>query len=473
MNPPAVTPWMILPFWALLAAIAVMPLWARPWWERHYPKVALGLGAGVLLYYFAGIREWDRPLETAHEYVSFICMIGSLFVVSGGIHIRVKGEATPRVNVLILAIGGVLANLIGTTGASMLLVRPFLRANKYRLTAFHVVFFIFVVSNVGGSLTPIGDPPLYLGYLKGIPFLWTMIVLFPKWLFGMGWLLGVFYILDSRNFRRAPPEIRQKETAHETWVFEGLHNLGWLAVILAALFLRRPLFLREAVMVAVAALSWRTTRRQIHEANHFSWAPIREVAILFAGIFATMIPALDWLEHNSRQIGIQTAGQFFWSAGSLSAVLDNAPTYLNFLSASIGLFVDPHFVETVRHLAASGGAMALAGPDAAHAGEVVRTVQALRFYHPEALRLGQVPLNDIQICYLLGNHARHIAAISIGAVFFGACTYIGNGPNFMVRSIAEEWGAKMPGFMGYIVKFTLPFLLPMLFAVWLIFFRAG
>ncbi len=462
---------MIAPFAALLVAIAVMPLWARPWWERHYPKMALALGAVTLLYYFAWLGEWRRPVETAHEYVSFICLIGSLFVVAGGLHIRVKGEATPAVNVFILAVGGILANLIGTTGASMVLIRPFLRANKYRLTGFHVVFFIFIVSNVGGSLTPIGDPPLYLGYLKGIPFLWTVKALFWKWLLGMAWLLGVFYLFDLRNFRRAPVAVRKMETAKESWKFEGMLNLAWLGLILAALFVHHPPFLRETLMVLAAWLSWKTTRQQIYDSNHFSWTPVREVAILFAGIFATMIPALDWLEHHAASLGLHTLGDFYWSTGMLSAVLDNAPTYLNFLSAQIGLFVNPHFVETVRQLVHSGGAAVLTGSDATHAGEVLRTVQALQTYHPEALRLGEVPRNDIQICYLLGNHPGYLKAISIAAVFFGAFTYIGNGPNFMVRTIAEEWGAKVPSFMGYILRFSLPVLLPLFFLVWWRFFR--
>lgn len=426
MPHPVVSPWLILPFALLLGAIAIMPLAAHAWWERHYPKVALTLGSVTLVWYLGVMREFHRPLETAHEYVSFICLIGSLFMVSAGIHIRVKGEATPAVNVLLLAIGGVLANVVGTTGASMLLIRPFLRVNKYRLTAHHVVFFIFVVSNVGGSLTPIGDPPLYLGYIKGIPFFWTMRALVAPWLVGMGWLLLVFYIIDRRNFLRAPIEVRERETARETWSFDGLRNLAWLGVILAALFVQRPLLLRESIMLLAAFMSWKTTPRSVYEANNFSWAPIREVVILFAGIFAAMMPALDWLEANARGLGIESVGTFYWGAGLLSAVLDNAPTYLNFLSAAIGLFVEPGVLQSPGHA---------------------------------------------PIAALLASHPRHIAAISIGAVFFGACTYIGNGPNFMVKSIAEHWGAKMPGFLGYVFKFTLPILLPMLTLVGWLFFR--
>ncbi len=416
---------MVLPFLFLLGAIAVMPLVAHKWWERNYPIVAALLGSITLIYYFGALHETRRPLESLHEYFSFICLIGSLFVVSGGIHIRVKGESTPWVNVVILAMGGLLANVVGTTGASMLLIRPFLRANKYRLTTYHVVFFIFIVSNVGGSLTPIGDPPLYLGYLKGVPFFWTTWSLFPMWIVGMTWLLALFYMLDYRNFLRAPREVRAHETAHETWKFDGLHNLIWLGLILGALFLSDPPFMREAIMIFAAMMSWKFTRWHIYEANDFSWAPIREVTILFAGIFATMMPALDWLEANAAKLGVTSVASFYWGSGCLSAVLDNAPTYLNFLSAAIGLFVSE-------------------GADSS-------------FVDP--------------IDYLLKNHPAHIAAISIGSVFFGACTYIGNGPNFMVKSIAEHAGARMPSFFGYIFKFTIPILLPMLVLVGWLFFR--
>jgi Na+/H+ antiporter NhaD/arsenite permease-like protein len=416
----AINPWMIIPFGLLLAAIAMMPLLASHWWEHHYPKVALLLGSITLAYYLIFVPASHRPLESLHEYFSFICLIGSLFIVSSGIHIQVKGEAKPWVNVIFLAIGGVLANFIGTTGASMLLIRPFIRANQYRITAFHIVFFIFIVSNVGGCLTPIGDPPLYLGYLKGIPFFWTVQNLWVIWLLGMTWLLTIFYFLDRRNYARAPKEIREKETAHETWKFDGLQNLLWLGLILIALFINSPLFLREILMIGAAIASFKLTKARIHEANQFSWAPIREVAILFAAIFSTMMPALDWLSANAKQLGVQSVSSFYWFSGFLSSTLDNAPTYLNFLAAAVGLF--------------GGG-------------------------------------DDSKIPELAVSHLRHIAAISIASVFFGACTYIGNGPNFMVKSIAQHAHVKTPSFFGYIFKYTLPVLLPMLALVWWIFFR--
>ncbi|MGB7769760.1 MAG: sodium:proton antiporter [Verrucomicrobiia bacterium] len=415
----APNPWMILPFGLLLGAIALAPLLAPDWWSRHYPKVALGLGVITLGYYLLILQAPDRVLYVAHDYVCFIMLIGSLFVVSGGIHINVKGEATPLVNVVFLLIGAILANFLGTTGAAMLLIRPWIRMNKYRVTAHHIVFFIFIVANVGGCLTPIGDPPLFLGYLQGVPFWWVLEHCWTMWLMGVGCLLAIFYVVDRLNFVRAPREIRQEETAHETWKFDGLANLFFLAVILGAVFIKKPIFLREGIMLAAALGSYFTTAPSVHESNRFHFHPIQEVAVLFIGIFATMIPALDWLDLNARGLlGAHPApGVFYFGTGVLSSVLDNAPTYLGFLSALFG----------------TSGAKSMG-----------------------ALLSGD-PLNLI--------------AISVGAVFFGAATYIGNGPNFMVKTIADHEKVRTPTFPGFIWKFTLPFLLPMLLAIWLIFFR--
>lgn len=415
----APNPWMILPFVLLLGAIAVAPLLAPDWWLRHYSKIALGLGAITLIYYLFVLRASSRVLHVAHDYVSFIALIGSLFVVSGGIHINVKGEATPLKNVVYLFVGAVVANLLGTTGAAMLLIRPWIRMNRYRVTAHHIVFFIFIVANVGGCLTPIGDPPLFLGYLQGVPFWWVLEHCWTMWLMGVGILLGIFYVLDRLNFARAPREIRTEETAHETWKFDGAANLFFLAVILGAVFINHPIFLREGIMLAAAMGSYFTTPKPVHEANRFHFHPIQEVAVLFIGIFATMIPALDWLDLNARGLlGAHPASAvFYFGTGTLSSVLDNAPTYLSFLSALFGTTGAAHMAELLK-------------------GD---------------------PLNLI--------------AISVGAVFFGAATYIGNGPNFMVKSIADHEKVHTPTFPGYILKFTLPFLLPMLLVIWLIFFR--
>lgn len=409
---------MMLPFGLLLGAIAAGPVLAPRWWLRHYAQLALGLGAVTLGYYILVLRDTTSLAHTAHEYVSFIALVGSLYVVSGGIHIGVKGQATPFANVIFLFVGAVIANLLGTTGAAMLLIRPWIRMNRYRVTAHHIVFFIFIVANVGGCLTPIGDPPLFLGYLQGVPFWWVAEHCWPMWTVGVGLLLAMFYVVDRINFARAPRAGRDQETAEEAWQFDGLSNLFFLAVILGAVFVE-TIFVREALMVAAAAGSYFTTKKSVHTANQFDFHPLLEVVILFAGIFATMMPALDWLNQNAaRLLGAHPApGVFYWGTGALSSALDNAPTYLGFLSALSGV---------------------------AGAGDIHE---------------------------LLGQQHRQILAISVGAVFFGAATYIGNGPNFMVKAIAEQQKVATPSFFGFIFKFALPFLLPVLAVVWLMFFR--
>ncbi len=467
------TPWMMLPFGLLLAAIALLPLAAGTWWSRHYPAVSFTLGAVTLLYYLLSLHAFGRVLHTATEYFSFIALLASLFVVSGGIHLGVKGEATPLANVCFLAIGAVLANLLGTTGASMLLIRPWLRLNKYRITAHHVVFFIFIVSNVGGGLTPIGDPPLFLGYLRGIPFWWVATHCWPMWLAGVVLLLAAFYLVDRRNYLRAPKAVRERlaEPADQ-WHVEGLHNLAFLAVILGSVFLKDPPFLREGLMLGAAVGSWFTTRKGIHEANHFNFHPILEVAILFAGIFATMMPALDWLQANAARMGTPSPSLFYWSAGMLSSVLDNAPTYLSFLSTQFGAFASPELVQQVlQHVQAHGGDLTpLAGTDLAL---VRQTVGALHDYHPAAVAAHSVSAAQVEVAVLLGNpfHRQCLVAISVASVFFGACTYIGNGPNFMVKAIADQQKVNTPTFLGYVVRYTLPWMLPMLILVWWAFFR--
>ncbi len=467
-----VPPWLILPFVLLLGMIALAPLLFAGWWTKHYPKVAFGLGAITLAYYLFALppKAAETVLHTGIEYFSFIVLIGSLFVVSGGIHINVKGEATPFVNVIFLLIGAVVANLLGTTGASMLLIRPWLRMNKYRVTAHHVVFFIFIVSNVGGALTPIGDPPLFLGYLKGIPFWWVAEHCWPMWATGLAVLLTMFYFVDHANYLRAPKQVRAElAEPPDRWRFEGLINLIFLAVILGAVFLQHPPFLREALMLAASVGSYFLTPKPVHEANDFNFHPITEVAILFAGIFATMIPALDWLQANAGQMGNPTAALFYWGAGTLSSILDNAPTYLSFLSACIGTFVTPDTINQVQQLLQNPGA------DPSTLSEPIRqTLAGLTQYFPAAVEAKTVTQGQIEIACLLGNTAlnQFIVAISIGAVFFGANTYIGNGPNFMVKSIADFQKVRTPSFLGYILKFTLPFMLPMLALIWLLFFRS-
>ncbi len=416
-SPPSL--WMVLPFALLLLCIAIGPLAFHVWWERNYAFVACGLGAISVGYYLFILGDAAPLLHVGQEYVSFIALIGSLYVVGGGIHIRVAGEATPRVNCLFLLIGAIVANVIGTTGASMLLIRPWIRMNRYRITAFHIVFFIFIVSNVGGCLTPIGDPPLFLGYLRGVPFWWVFEHCWQAWLIGVGGLIGIFYWFDRRNFLRAPKDLRERETAHEEWHFDGLHNLVFIVAILAGVFM--PPGWREAIMAGAAIGSWFATRAHIHQANDFNFHPIKEVAWLFLGIFATMVPALENLALHAKQLGLSSEMQFYWGTGLLSGILDNAPTYLAFLATAFGLY--------------------------------------------------DLNMNDpAQMQQFIAEHDHFLVAISIGAVFFGAMTYIGNGPNFMVKSIATQQGVKTPTFIGYITRYSIPILLPFLFVVGILFF---
>ena len=414
-------PLALVPFALMLLAIAFGPSLFHHAWERHYPKVAVALGSVSVAYYLFALHAGGRLLHAAHEYVSFIALIGSLFVVSGGIHIRVMGEAKPWTNCVFLFLGAVLANGIGTTGASMLLIRPWIRMNKYRVTAFHIVFFIFIVSNVGGCLTPIGDPPLFLGYLKGVPFWWVLKNCWQAWMLGIGFLIAVFYFVDRHNFLRAPREIREEETATESWKFDGLRNVFFLAVILGAVFVTQPDGLREAMMILAAAASYFCTPKSVHDANDFTFAPVREVAWVFLGIFATMTPALDFLQQHAASLGSVSRMQFFWLTGTLSAVLDNAPTYLAFLAVAFGI--------------------------------------------------GGLNIDDpAQMAKFVAEHGPILVAISLAAVFFGAATYIGNGPNFMVKAVAQKAGVKTPGFVGYVLKFSLPVLGPLFVLVAILFF---
>ena len=410
--------WLITPFAVLLLCIALGPIAFPHFWHKRYPLIALGLAVVSATCQLILGRNFGPLLHALEEYAGFIALIASLYVVSGGIHIRVKGEATPTVNCIFLAIGAVLANIIGTTGASMLLIRPWIRMNKYRITAFHVVFFIFIVSNVGGCLTPIGDPPLYMGYLKGVPFFWVLTHCWQGWLVAVAGLIAIFFAFDRRNFLRAPRDIRDAETAHETWTFRGLPNLLFLGVILFAV-LMLPIGWREGAMVAAALGSWFTTKREIHEANDFAWEPVKEVAWLFIGIFVTMGPALSYLQASPPPL--VSAHAYYWATGVLSAALDNAPTYLAFLATALG-----------------------------------------------QVHLSMDRVTDVQ--QFAGMHAAKLEAISLGAVFFGAMTYIGNGPNFMVKAIAEHAKVRTPTFLGYIVRFAIPILLPFLALVGILFF---
>jgi Na+/H+ antiporter NhaD/arsenite permease-like protein len=422
-----ISPLLILPFGLLLLLIATMPLSpakVKHFWEHNYHFVALGLAAFVAAFYFLKIPAGGTEIaHTAKEYFSFIVLIGSLFIVAGGIHIKTSGESTPLQNVIFLLIGGVLANFVGTTGASMVMIRPYIRMNKIRITAYHIVFFIFVVSNVGGALTPIGDPPLFLGFLRGVPFFWLPEKVMPQWIVTMGLILAAFYLFDRHFYARIPKKVQKEIEKPDSWRFEGGINVLFLLVIIGAVFLEKIPFLREAVMIGAAVASYFLTPKNVHAENSFSFGPIKEVAFLFAGIFMTMMPALGYIDQHGKEFKVRNPAQYYFASGSLSSVLDNAPTYATFLRLAEA------------------------------------TAQA---EHPADFADAKTEPEVVKVLLSKPEYSLLVIAVSLGSVFFGAMTYIGNGPNFMVKSIAESEGVKVPTFFGYVFKYSLPILLPIL-----------
>jgi Na+/H+ antiporter NhaD/arsenite permease-like protein len=425
----------IAPFALLLLSIAVLPLVKPHWWESNKNKaiVAAIFGAPVAILF--AFQNMGKLVHVGLDYLAFIALLGSLFVISGGIHIRGSFAGLPITNTLILAIGGLLANFIGTTGASMLLIRPLIRANQKRRHKAHViVFFIFIVSNCAGALTPLGDPPLFLGFLNGIPFDWTFQLFYP-WLLVVGLLLVTFNIFDQYKFNKEDLETRGSlvegvSKGHRKIHVEGGRNLlfllGVIGAILTAGYWVYPNYgdtasklFQIVFMAGLAAASYKTTWPGIRAQNDFTFHPIVEVAVLFAGIFAAMIPALEILETRGRELGLEQSWQYFWATGALSGFLDNAPTYLTFSSLA----------KSVLGISSEG------------LGELVKTAA--------------------------GNEL--LRAVACGAVFMGAATYIGNGPNFMVKAIAEQSQIKMPGFFGYMI-WSGVFLIPILVLATFVFF---
>ena len=436
--------WTVIPFAALLLCIAILPLAAGHWWEHNTSKaIVAGALAAVMVAYLVGAWGATGTEALRHvlmEYASFILLLGSLFLITGGVYVKGSLNGTPLANTGLMALGAVLASFIGTTGASVLLVRPLLRANATRQAKVHIViFFIFIVSNCGGLLTPLGDPPLFMGFTAGVPFEWTLLNLWPHWLAVNIALLVTFHIWDEVVFAReekARPGSQLEEVMkHEPLGIRGGLNFLFLAGVVAAVYFKGvynwPWGVQEAIMALMAVLAYATTAASNREANRFSFGPIIEVAVLFAGIFVTMTPALQILNawgggHRQvlgQEFGMREPWQFFWASGGLSSFLDNAPTYITMAATAAGL----------HHVAAEG--------------------QYLR----EFLAKGD-------------EAAALLAAISCGAVFMGANTYIGNGPNFMVKAIAEENGVKMPSFFGYMVYSGLV-LLPLFVVVTVVFFR--
>jgi Na+/H+ antiporter NhaD/arsenite permease-like protein len=438
--------WSCIPFACMLLSIALFPLIAPNLWHHHFGKIsafwAASLGIPFLIIY-KGIALYEILHIILADYVPFIILLWSLYTVSGGILLKGSLRGTPVVNTVMLIIGAALASWMGTTGAAMLMIRPFLRANDYRKNrTFMVIFFIFLVANVGGSLTPLGDPPLFLGFLHGVTFFWTFNIM-PHMLLVAGILLVIYFILDTYHYRKEGVTAPDEQGTKVPLRLEGTHNFLFLAGVVGAVLMsgvvdwrevntfgiHRALqdWARDGFLIGMGILSMATTSRKLREENSFTWFPIIEVAYLFIGIFITMIPCLLVLKAGAKGElaflvnAVKEPHHYFWVTGTLSSFLDNAPTYLTFFNTALGSFYS--------------------GLTEAEA----------------------VPL-------LMTESSIYLKAISSGAVFFGACSYIGNAPNFMVRSISEEAGTPMPSFFGYILKYSLVFLVPSFIVVHLIFF---
>ncbi len=421
--------YLIAPFVILLLAIATGPLFYKHHWEKHYGKYSILLAVIVAGYYVFVLNEFSGLQKTITEYISFIALMTSLFVVASGILINVDRKATPIVNTIFLLIGAVLANFIGTTGASVLLIKPFIKLNKDRIATYHIIFFIFIVSNVGGALTPLGDPPLFLGFLSGVPFFWVVQHMWYMWILALILILIPFYFFDLLNKKSS-----DKKQYSGKIEIKGHKNMIFLLVIILAVFIDPSVFhwvpdfsplpfgVREIIMFAVVYFAYKGSDQKILKANEFNFEPIKEVAFLFLGIFITMLPALELVAIEAKTLGNKlNADVFYWATGALSSVLDNTPTYINFLSAAMG-----------------------------------------KYYLDVAIKAHVQHFISVDIIYL--------EAISISAVLFGAMTYIGNGPNFMVKSISERAGITMPSFFAYIFKYSLLVLLPAYTIIWLLFF---
>lgn len=431
--------WTSIPFVLMLLSIAIIPLVAEKWWEHNKNKLLVGaiLSIPVVIYMIANGFAVNLEHTVLFDYIPFIILLGTLFVITGGIHISGDIRATPFNNTIYLAIGYVIASIMGTTGAAMLLIRPVIMTNKERSYKMHtILFFIAAVANCGGLLTPLGDPPLFMLYLRGAHFSWFFHLL-PEWAFAGVMLLLIYYFVDKFFYRKETvKDIKRDDTEIKPLRITGKINFIFLiGVVFAVAFINKGtipamgkehasvfmVFLREIVLLILLISSLFFTKKQVRYYNRFTWAPIIEVAYLFIGIFVTMAPALIWLESNAANLGLTKAWQFYYTSGSLSSFLDNTPTAVAFYDLARGLVV-------------SG-----------------------------------LPANLLNTSMVAGVPEILLKAISTGAVFFGAMTYIGNGPNFMVKSIAEENGIKMPSFFAYMYKFSLVVLLPIFILIQLLF----
>ena len=437
--------WSSIPFACMLLSIAIFPLVTPHFWHHNFGKVSAFWSAFLaipFLAFYKGLALYELLHIIIVDYIPFIILLWALFTISGGILLRGTIRGTPIVNTIMILIGTILASWMGTTGAAMLMIRPFLRANNYRKNrTFMVVFFIFLVANIGGSLTPLGDPPLFLGFLHGVTFFWTF-KLMPHMLLTVAILLTIYFFVDSYYYKKEGV-VAPDDGVKEPIKLEGTYNFLFLAGVVSSVLMSGLVdwgevttlgihravqdWVRDILLIVMGIISLLATPKKLRDDNEFGWFPIIEVAYLFIGIFITMVPCLLILKAGSKGAlafiinNVNTPATYFYVTGSLSAFLDNAPTYLTFFNTALGRFY--------------------AGMTEAQA----------------------VPL-------LMTESAVYLKAISAGAVFFGACSYIGNAPNFMVRSIAEEAGTPMPSFFGYIIKYSLVFLIPTFIIVHLIFF---
>jgi Na+/H+ antiporter NhaD/arsenite permease-like protein len=442
--------WSVIPFAGILLSIALFPLIASHFWHEHFPKIS-AMWSLIFAIPFLIIYKGTALYEILHiyiaDYIPFIILLWALFTISGGIYIRGTLKGNPAVNTILLLIGTALASWIGTTGAAMLLIRPVLRSNSWRRHKVHtIIFFIFTVCNIGGSLTPLGDPPLFLGFLHGVDFFWTLNNLIPHMSFAVVILLIMYFIFDTYFYAKEDKSKMSNEEP-EPFRIEGAHNFLFLAGVVAGVLFsglvkigtvnifgihtKIQFLLRDGFLILMGILSLIFTRKEVRESNEFTWFPIQEVAYLFAGIFMTIIPALAILKAGDKGSlawlinSVKQPYHYFWITGILSSFLDNAPTYLTFFNTALGSF----HAEVLKN-----------------AGEANAVIELIKH-------------NNI-----------FLQAIAAGAVFMGANTYIGNAPNFMVKSIAEESGIPMPSFFGYLFKYAVPILIPIFILVTFVFF---
>ncbi len=443
-----------IPFILILLSIAIFPLFAPDFWHHNYWKLSLfvfGLPMLIISLFFLGKEVQSSTIHEVQNYIAFILLLASLFTISGAILVRGTLVGTPLLNTIILGIGVVLASFMATTGASMLLIRPLIRANKFRSKKVHIIiFFIFLVSNIGGLLTPLGDPPLFLGFLKGVPFLWTLKNLWLEWLVANVILLIIFFIWDSYSYKKEKANGTLQEdpnnSVKEPIKIEGLVQFIFLAGVALAIYFQGYLINTvkgwphfgpmEGGMLLMMILSLLVAgpKSQLRKANEFTWFPIKEVAALFAGIFACMVPTLYLLELHGKDLPLKSPVDFYWITGLLSSFLDNAPTYLVFLKAAI-VKLSPELAKLVPNFE--------------------------QLSEPQTIKL----------LAKSSSVSSYLAAISCGAVFMGAMSYIGNAPNFMVKAIAEEQGIKMPSFFGYMI-YSVLILIPVFILITFIFFKS-